>query len=328
MHTRRRFARHMLCLPLAVQAVRAAPALAAESSFPERPVRIVTFIPAASGADATLRTMLVEVSRDAGAEFFVDNKPGGSGSVATSAVRNTAADGYTLLVGGSSVLISALLRARDQDPFAGFTPITMFLATRTALAVRSGLGANTLAELVQMARAKPGTISYATAGVGSYAHLMMELLARKAGVQFLHVPYPQMGNALTDAIGGRIDCVFSVLGTMQAQGEAGKVHFVGITGPARSPVAPDLPTFVEQGYPAMSVDAWKGLFAPVGTPQPVIDKVAAAFARAIKSPKVQASARLAGIDTAALGPAEFRALLDQETKYWPKVMDETGIRNA
>jgi len=325
MHSRRQFTRDILGLSLLMQAWYPVPARTAEN-YPNRAVRLISFIPTASSADTTLRAMLVEVSREAGETFFVENRPGGSGSVAAAAVRSAPPDGYTLLVGGSSVLISALMRDRQQEPFVGFTPITVFLATRTALAVRNSLKTRTLAELVQMARDRPGQVSYATAGVGSYAHLMMELLARRAGVEFLHVPYPQLSSALLDAAADRVDCVFSTMGTMQPQVDANILHFVGITGSKRSGTAPDLPTFVEQGYPALSVDAWNGLFAPAGTSADILVQVAAAFARATQFPEVQKAARFAGIDTATSTPTEFRVMLEQEVSYWLSVMDETGIK--
>lgn len=307
-------------------AVAAASLPAAADTYPSRPVRIVSFVPSGSAADALLRAMAVEAGRAMGGEFVVDNRPGGSGAVAATVVRSAAPDGYTLLLAGSSVMLSGMLRKDGSDPFAGLSPVTQVISTPTAIGLRSDLGARSIEDLVRLARAEPGKVSIATVGQGSYAHVMLELLSRRAGVQFMHVPYPQIGLAITDMVSGRVDGVFSLLGTMQPQAALGKVTFVGTTGDKRSTVAPNVPTFVEGGYPDLGVNAWNGLFAPAGTPSAVADRIAAEFARAARSPKVLELAKTAALEAVASTQAEFRDTVAKERSYWQQVLDETGVK--
>lgn len=293
--------------------------------YPERPVRIVSFVPTSSSADALLRAMAVEVGPTAGAEFVVDNRPGGSGAVAASAVRGSAADGYTLLLGGSSVMLSGMQRG-DGDPFAGLVPVAQVMTTPTALGMRADLGVRNVADLVRLARERPGQVSYATAGTGSYAHYMMELLARRAGVQLLHVPYPQLGNAITDTLGGRVDGVFTTFSSMLPHAAAGKMTLVGMTGEKRTAVAPDVATFAESGFAELGASAWLGLFAPAGTPQAVLDKVAAEFLRSAQAGRVREVARSAALEIQVSTPRAFAELLARERGYWKGVIAETGVR--
>jgi tripartite-type tricarboxylate transporter receptor subunit TctC len=270
--------------------------------------------------------MVAEISRNSGAQFVVENRPGASGAIAVNAVRGSAPDGYTLLLGGSSVLLSAMLRQDGVDPFNGFVPVVQVNASPTALGVRADLGVRTIGDLVKLARERPGKVSFASPGIGSYAHFMMESIARKAGVQFLHVPYPQLGTAITDTVGGRLDAVFSTVAPMQSFSAEGKLVLVGVTGDKRSPVLPDVPTFAESGYPDLSVKAWNGLFAPAGTPAAVVDRLAAEFAKAGEALSVRELARTAVLEATVTPPDEFRELLARERAYWRRAIAETGIK--
>lgn len=295
-------------------------------AFPSRPIRIVSFVPTGSAADALLRAMTREVEQSLGAELVVENKPGGSGAVAVDTVRGAAPDGHTLLLAGSSVMLSTMLRRNGADAFVGLEPVCQVISTPTVLSLRSDLGVRNVDELIRMVRARPGSVSYATVGAGSYAHVMMELFSRRAGVQFLHVPYPQLGQAITDAVSGRLDGVFSLVGTMRAQAAAGQLVFIGLTGTARTPVAPDVPTFLEGGYPDLGVNAWNGLLAPAGTPASVLEKLGSEFAKAAKASKVKEFAAKAALDATVNSPGEFREMLAKERGYWQRVIEETGVR--
>jgi tripartite-type tricarboxylate transporter receptor subunit TctC len=294
-----------------------------------RPVRVVASVAAGRPADALLRAMCEEVGKATRTEFFVENKPGVGGVVAANAVRASVPDGNTLFLGGSSMMLGGVQRG-NANPFSGLTPVAQLMIEPTALGVRSELEIRSVADLIQFAREQPGKFSYATAGVGSYAHYMMELLARRAGVKLLHVPYSKQTDpvmaAITDVLGGRLDAVFTPFFSLLPHAEQGKISLVGMTGGQRTSVAPNVPTFVESGYPELAATVWFGLFAPWTTSSETVEKIAADFSRAGREPKVQEMARALALEVAVTDPKQFGELCDREREDWRRVIDQTGIK--
>jgi len=299
--------------------------ITAQQAYPSRPVKIVSYVPAGSAADAVMRAVAQEMSRNMGANFVIENKPGASGAVSATAVKSSPPDGHTILVSGSSFMLSTMLRRETEGAFAGLTPISLVVMTPMVLVAHSDLGVKTLDAFVQLAKTKPGVLSYASTGVGSIAHVYGDLFSRRANMRWLHVPYQTVTSSVADVVGGRIDALFSLVGTVQPHVMSGRLIALGITGEKRARAAPNLPTFVESGYSDMNVSAWNGVFAPAGTPPAIVEKLSAEFAKASKTPRVVELATSLGLESTSLTPQEFAAYITRDYSYWMRILEETGI---
>lgn len=295
-------------------------------SYPNRQITVVTFVPNGSAPDAIFRAVAVELGKELGQEVVVENRPGGGGTVSARYVRNSRPDGYTLLLNGSSRLLSALARGESEDAFAGLVPVSNMIAVPMAFAVRDDLNVEDLDGFVALARKKPREISYASTGIGSIAHVYGELMSRNADVEILHAPYNQTANSYTDLIGKRIHSIFSTVGTLRPFVDAGQVKLLAVTGKARTSAVPNVPTFEEQGYKGMDVIAWNGVFVPERTPQAAIDRLGKALQKVARISSVQELANGFGMEMIGSSPDEFGKSLDEERKYWAKVIQETGIK--
>ena len=304
----------------------AVPLASQAQNYPNRPITVVTFVPNGSAPDAIFRAVAVELGKDLGQEVVVENRPGGGGTVSARHVRNSKPDGYTVLLNGSSRLLSALARGESEDAFAGLTPVSSMIAVPMAFAVRSDLEVENLDDFVQLARKNPKEISYASTGIGSIAHVYGELMSRNADIEILHAPYNQTANSYTDLIGKRIHSIFSTVGTLRPFVEAGQVKLLGVTGETRTSAVPEVPTFEEQGYKGMDVIAWNGVFVPEGTSAEIIDRLGQALQKAAKNPSIRELANGFGMEMTGSSPEEFGESLDKERDYWAKVIQETGIK--
>jgi tripartite-type tricarboxylate transporter receptor subunit TctC len=298
----------------------------AQSDYPSRPVRIIVNSSPGGGTDILARVLTQQLSKG-GQNFFVENRGGGGGIVGIEAVRNSPADGYTLLMTPSTVaVLPAVTKEARYDPTKDFAAITQVAGISNVLVVHPDVSAKTLPELIALAKSKPGALNYGSAGAGSSPHMSMELLKNMAGIDLQHIPFKGTAPAMTEVLSGRVSALFSNLLTAKPLIEAGKLHALAISGPNRVSALPNVPTVAEAGVPGYSALQWYGLLAPAGTPQPVIDKLQATVADALRASDVRD--RLAQDSAEPIGSrsADFAALIKSDLEKWSRIAKAANIQ--
>lgn len=322
-----RLTRLAAALALAAYIPMAAQAQSADS-YPSRPVRLV--IPFAPGGptDIAGRVIAEKVAPLLGQPMVVDNRPGAGGNVGAEIVARSAPDGYTMVMGvtGSHAINLALQKNLPYHPLKDFEPVTQATQFPNAIAVHPDLPAQSLSELVALARREPGKLSYGTDGVGTASHLTLELLKSKAGINLVSVPYKGAAPMLTELVGGQIQVGITGLPAMQAQAKAGKIRILAVTTPERVASNPAIPTVSEQGFPGFSAAPWAGFFVPRGTPQPIVDKLAASLIKAMQMPEVTQKMAELGSTVVASQPAEFRRFVESEIEKWADAVKAAGVQ--
>jgi len=259
---------------------------------------------------------------------IVDSRAGAAGNIGIEYVAKAPADGYTLLVmpTGNAVVNPHLFPKLPYDTFRDFAPLTLLATVENALVVHPSVKANTLPEVIALARANPGKLSFSSPGVGSQAHIAGELLKSMAGVDMLHVPYKGAAPAMSDLLGGQVSFMFLSMPSALKNVQAGKLRALGVASRTRSTAAPELPTVAEQGFPDFEAVSWYALMASARTPSDVIEKIAAESARALRSPEVRE--RLLGLGANPVGntPGELAAMLRREYAFWGDFIRKQGIR--
>jgi tripartite-type tricarboxylate transporter receptor subunit TctC len=312
---------------LFVALVLAMPGIAAAQAFPARPIRIVVTYPPGGGADLMARLIAPRMSEQLGQPVVVENKPGASGQIGASEVARSPADGYTLMLDASSYSVNPSLYAKlPYEPAKAFTPIAVLALFPNVLVVTPGFEARDVKQLIAMAKAKPGTIAFASSGNGSAQHLSGELFRQKTGVEMTHVPYKGGGPAMNDVMGGQVPVFFANMASSLPQIKAGKLRPLALTGSKRSPALPDIPTMAEAGVPGYEVYEWNAIFAPAGTPAPVIAKLADAIAKAAQSGELRERVTSLGGELTGYGPAEADRFVKEQTDLWGKVVKQGNIR--
>jgi len=313
----------MLCLIALIGTSAYAPHTA-NAAWPERAVRLVVPFPAGSNTDAVARFLGELVTRDLGQPVIVENKAGAQGSLAATEVSRAAPDGYTLLVGTNSTQSANihLFKQLAYDPARDFVGITQFTLNPLVLVVRPELPVANLDEFIAHARRNPGKLNYGTGNTGSLAAAQM--LKEQAGIDALDVPYAGTPQAITDLLAGRLDFMITDVSVTRPHIEAGKLRALGVTTRQPVPSLPGVPTLAQAGLPAYEFVAWGGLFAPTGTPQPVIDRLNQIFVTALQSDAATAFFVRQGQQAVARSPAEFDAYVAQQTELWGKLLAATG----
>ena len=312
---------------LAAAALVSCAAFAQAPAFPTHPVTLV--VPVAPGGilDTVARMIGPEMSKSLGQPVIVDNKPGASGNIGAMAVVKSAPDGYTLLVGYSMFHVGnpSMFRSLPWDPVRDFSSVAMVAVSPHVIAVNPAVPVHTLKELVDLARAQPGKLNYGSPGTGSVGHVGMELFKQQNGIDLVHIPYKGAGPMMQDLIAGTVQATIatppSILGFVQA----GRVRPLAVAAKTRHPLMPDVPTTAEAGYPNFELEAWVALFAPAGTPAPVIAKLVAAVQEAVKAPLVIERARTTGMAIRFQPPEELDATVKSDLKYWSAVIRGAGI---
>jgi tripartite-type tricarboxylate transporter receptor subunit TctC len=303
----------------------AAPVQAQE--YPVRPIRMVVPYAAGGGTDFVARAVSERLAASLDQPVVIDNRAGANGATGSDIVAKATPDGYTLLVGAAGTLVVAPHLGRlPFDPTKDLVPITNLGTSAFIVAVNPSLPVKTLAELVAFAKSQPGKVNYGSSGTGGSPHLATELFMSMAGVQMTHVPYKGLSLAITDLLGGHIQVLFVDVGLAVPFVKADKVRALAITGARRSEVLPTVPTVAEAGVPGYDARTWYGLFAPAGTPQPIVDKLAAAANNALESADMKAKLASQGLEAAGGTPVQFASFMRSESAKWAQVIKNANIK--
>ena len=295
--------------------------------YPNAPIHLISGFPAGTTADISARVVGAKMGQILGQQVVIENKLGAGSSIAAAQAARAPKDGYTLFVGSAAnVINAAMLSNLTFDFYKDFAPIALITSTPTVLAVTPELGVKSVKDLIAYAKANPGKLSFGSSGVGSSTHLALELFMSLADVKITHIPYSGSPQVVTDLLAGRIHGYFSPASSVSGHFPTGKLVPLAVTDAKRSVFFPELPTMVEAGVPDCESVLWFGVEAPVGTPQPIIDKLNRAANEAIKSDDVVNS--LKGQTVAVHGgtPADFARHLEAERKRWNAVVEAAGLR--
>jgi tripartite-type tricarboxylate transporter receptor subunit TctC len=310
----------------AALAVAAIPACA--DDYPSRPITILVPFPPGGSSDTIMRLVAQKVAEDTKQTIVIENRPGAAGNIAAMAIKNAPPDGYLLMLGhtGSHAINVTLYPDLKFDPVKDFQPITALIAFNNILMVPATSPAKSVAELVALGKAKPEGLSYGSQGVGTGGHLLGVLFAKHAHIKMVHVPYRGIAPALTDLVAGRVDLVFSSYLSAAGFVQAGKLRPLAIAGTKRHPHLPDLPTMAEAGYPDVHMQQWFGLFAPAGTPAPIVQKLNAEFVKALESPAVKDKVLPQGVFVTPTTPEELGAMVKRDIVRLGAVVKESGAK--
>ena len=302
-------------------------ASASAQSYPERAIRIVAAYPAGTGVDVAARIVAHELSQAFGQPVVVENRPGAGGNVAAEFVLKAERDGYTLLFTNNALTINpGLYPNLAYDPKRDFIPVSLAGTSAQLLVAHPGLSASTPAELIALAKQRPGQINLASAGNGSPSHLAGALLKQLAGIDLTHVPYKGAPAALTDVMAGRVQLYMSGLPPVLPLVADGRVKAIAVTTAGRSPAAPNVPTLAEAGLPGYDVTLWYGLFAPAGVSPAAVMRLNQAIVKALASPDVRQKFMAQGVEPTTSAPEAFRKLVDDETARWRSLIQAAGIK--
>jgi len=301
-------------------------AVQAQGDYPSRPVRIVVPSPPSGGTDIIGRVLAQHFSKSSGQTFFVENKAGAGNMIGIDAVARSAPDGYTLLMAPSTLALNSVLYKKvPYHPIRDFAPITLAATAPNILIVNTALPARTLAELIALARQKPGQLSYGTPGIGTSPHMSMELLKSMAGIDLQHVPYKGTVPALTDMMSGQIAAMFANALTARPQIDSGRVRALAVSGSKRLEALPGVPPVAQAGVPGYEAMQWYGLLAPAGTPAAVISRLNAEAIKALSTEEMKERLAADGAEPVGSTPSEFAALIRDELEKWTRVARAAGI---
>jgi len=299
----------------------------AQAPYPSKPVRMVIGFPAGSSTDVLGRVLASKLGDIMGQQFVVDNKPGAGSNIAAELVARAPGDGYTLLLGGVTNAVNVTLTPDVSfNPVKDIIPVALTATIPNILVVNPAMNVSNVREFIALAKAKPGEITYGSAGNGTSPHLSGELFNLMAGTKLLHVPYKGSNQAVTDLLGGRISAMFSPASTVIPHIRSGKLKALASTTSQRPGIAADIPTVSESGLPGYDTAIWFGLMAPGTTPSAIVERIADAVAQALDSADVKAQFVSQGIDPFKGGPSEYARFQAQEIEKWARVIKAAGIK--
>lgn len=300
---------------------------AAQSTYPEKPVRIIVGSPPGSTQDTVARLLAQKFSEAFGKAVVAENQAGAAGAIGVERVAKSAPDGYTLgLLAQGQLTVNPALYKVPYDTLRDFAPVSEASATLNMVAVHSTFPARSLRELVVLAKEKPGALTYASGGNGSASHLPAELFKFMAGVNILHVPYKGVSAAIPDLVGGRVSMSFIPTSPVLALVREGKLRGLAVTSSTRLPSMPDLPTVAESGYPGYEFTAWQGLLAPAGTPSDIVGRLHQETVKALAMADVRAKYATLGMEPVGNSPAEFAAVIKSDLAKWANVVKVASIK--
>jgi len=305
----------------------AQPAWSQSDNYPTRPIRFIAANAPGGGLDITARAITPKLTAVLGQQVIVDNRAGAAGSVASEIVAKSAPDGYTIMVGsiGGLAVNTHLYKGLGYDPLRDLAAITWAVSGSNVLVVHPSVPAKSVQELIGLAKAQPGKLSYGSSGAGNAGHLAGELFKGMAGINMVHIPYKGGAPAMIDLLAGQIHLIFSSAPTAVPQVKNGKIRGLAVTTSKRSVVLPDLPTVSEAGLPGFEADNWYGVVTTMKTPRPIIDRLNTEIVRALHAPDVKQLLLTQGLEVRTSTPQEFGAYIKSEYEKWGKVIRTAGI---
>lgn len=312
----------------AAVALATVPASVLAQSYPNRPIRIVVPFAAGGSTDAMARIVGQKMSEGLGQPVVIENRPGAAGGLGSEQVAKAPADGYTLLMATTSThaILPVANPKLGYDAVKDFAPVGLVARAPNVLVVGPSLGVNSVDELLKLARSKPGQLTFASSGTGSITHLVGELFAASGGIKAMHVPYKTGVQALPDVASGQVAFQFDSITWTVPQARAGKLRALAVTGPVRSPLAPELPTVAESGLPGFEGITWFGFVAPAATPSEALARLGTELARALAHPDVREKLAAQGAEAASGQPQELSRLMREDGAKWSKVIRDAGVK--
>ena len=295
-------------------------------TYPTKPVRIIVPFSAGGPADIYARAIGQKLQDSLGQTFVIDDRPGAGAVIGTEAAAKTPADGYTLLMMSNTHTVNeSLLKIKPYDLLRDFTPVAAVNYSDLVMVVHPSVQASTLKEFIDLAKAKPGTLNYASSGPGTPYHMAGELFKSMAGVDVVHVPYKSSAGARTDVMGGQVQMMFDAVTTMTPLVRSGRLRALGTTGLARSRVLADVPTVAEAGVPQYEATIWLGIMAPAGTPKAIVDKLNAEINKVLANTEVKDAWGKQGAITMSMSPEQFGKHLRADIEKWARIVKSAAI---
>lgn len=317
-----------LTLVAMVAAFAATGAASAASDYPDRPIKMIVTFAAGGSSDVLARVVASAMAKGLGKQIVIENRPGAGGQIGAEVVAHAEPDGYTLLFGtnGTLAIGPALYEHLRYDPLKDLAPVGLLQKLPLVLIANPPVPVKNLTELIAYARANPGKLTYASAGVGSVSHLSAELLKAAANIDLLHVPYRGGGAAIHDLISGQVSMMLETIPNALPLIRSGQMRALGVTTHSRSAAAPDLPTLEEQGLTGFDVGGWTGLFAPAGTPPAIIARLNAETVKITSDPDYLDHLKKMGTDVASSTPAELAAFMRKDISNWTGAVKKAGVK--
>jgi tripartite-type tricarboxylate transporter receptor subunit TctC len=305
-----------------------APVLAfAQDAYPTKPIKIIVAYPAGGANDIVARAIAQELAADLGQSVVIENKSGAAGIVGADAAAKSPADGYTLfMAAGAHTLAPSLYTSLPYDIVRDFQPVSLAATGTYLLVVHPSLPAKSVKELIELAKAKPGALNFASSGVGAPPHLAGVMFQKLAGVRLNHVPYRGDTPGIADLVAGHVELAFLSIQPLIPQVKAGKLRALAITSGTRSPAIPELPTIAESGLPGYDIGTWWGLLAPAKTPLPIVDRLAAAMRKATAIPSIRERFAAGGIAAQSNTPKDFTAMIKSEVGRYRELASAAGVK--
>jgi tripartite-type tricarboxylate transporter receptor subunit TctC len=303
-------------------------AAANAAAYPDKPIRMLVGFAAGGGTDTTARAIGQPLSEALGQQVIVDNRPGAAGNIAADITAHSVPDGYTILMGTIAALAinPSLYQKLPFDPIKDFEPISLAVSSMNVLVVHPSVAAKNVKELIALAKAQAGKLTYGSSGVGGAGHLAGVLFDQLAGTKMIHVPYKGGAPAIIALVSGEVNMVFATAETAVPQVKAGKIRALGVTTAKRSALLPDLPTIAEGGLPGYEANNWYGLLAPAKTPAAIVERLNREVVKVLNMPNVKEQLFRSGLDASPSTPKEFGAYIKSEMAKWSKVVKASGAK--
>ena len=301
---------------------------AAAQQYPSKPIRLMVPFPPGGSTDIVARIVAQKLGTQLGQQLVIENRGGAGGTLGTSVVAKAPPDGYTLVVGTTSthVVAPSVYQKLEYDPVKDFAPISLMAVTPYLLVVNPNVQAKSVKDLVELMKAQPGKLNYASAGVGSTTHLAMEMLKGASNTYALHIPYNGNGPAGTAVIAGQVEILFGSLPAVLQHAKSGRVRALAVGTPKRSPSLPEVPTVAESGYPGFDASLWLAIMAPAGTPAPVIERLNREIIAAVSSKDTAETLDKNGAEPLTSTPAELAAMIKDGVAKYAKVVKDAGVK--
>ena len=295
--------------------------------YPDKPIRFIVPFPPGGGNDILARLLAPKMSESLGQPVVIDNRPGAGGNIGTDLAAKAAPDGYTIVIASNQVTMNPALYAKlPFDIEKDFAPIALAASVPMVLAVNPSVPANTVRELIALAKADPGKFNYSTPGNGTPQHIAFEVFNHTAGIKIAHVPYKGTGPAIADVIGGQVQATFGTLASLEQHVKAGKLRALAVATPKRSQTMASVPTMVEAGVPGYDVSLWYSILAPAGTPAPIVARLSTEIARALAAPEVRERLITQGFEITYLNAEQMNDLMKRDIARWSKALKDVGIK--